>query len=90
MKTILFRVTRENIRKGDAAVKRKGNRSFNCSVARSIHSVPEFKKAIVWPSRVLLWLDRKSVLLPKNARNFISSFDAGKPVKPFSFRLRVP
>lgn len=90
MKTILVRVTREDIRKGDAAVKRKGNRSVTCPVARSIHSVPEFKKAIVWPSRVLLWLDRKSVRLPKNAKNFIARFDSGKPVKPFRFRLRVP
>ena len=63
--------------------------SDSCPIALAItssgfyHVFVEDEK-IEWFSKY----NRRSMIPPKKVRQFIERFDAGKPVRPFSFQLR--
>lgn len=89
MKTIKITVTEADIRKG------KPKRCRACPIYLAARRAG-LKRFIVGLSRLAIWnpkpcstLDTLSEL-PAKAIRFIARFDAGKPVKPFSFNLKLP
>ena len=95
-KTILIKVSEDNIKNG---VRHKG---FSCPVALAIHngcrlptktltSVMVGQHITLTTRRGLgnkIWLDRDRLReSPRSVKRFISRFDDGKPVKPFTFKL---
>lgn len=67
----------------------KRRSSSSCPIAKAIRR--RLKKPIRVGSR-LAWLgtNNTTIGLPMKARDFISRFDGGLKVKPFSFELMVP
>ena len=66
---------------------KRGNRQdcFKCPVARATSRATS-KSA--WVGYFTMGLDgRKARKLPKKVASFVSRFDSGKPVKPFSFEI---
>ena len=86
MKTKTIRVLRRHIKAG------KLGESERCPIALAAKNAG-FKGGRVsdvydgdhW------YLDKdKKIIIPTKAKNFAERFDRGKPVKPFSFKVRVP
>lgn len=82
MKYVTIEVTQEDINKGE----REGG--FHCPIARAAHRAG-FPDAYV-AEREWCPIDLgPAVPLSKRARDFVAAFDAGRPVHPDRFRLRV-
>ena len=83
MNAIKVRVTREHIQRGARGVPSR------CPVAYAVRS-EGFADVVVLDGTVD-WFDPKfhCVTQPRAVRRFIARFDAGKPVKPFTFMLRT-
>ena len=78
----IIKVTKTEIDMGDR------NKATSCPVARGFHAAG-FHGAEVYDSTfVTLCEPKKEIQLPKRVTLFIRRFDAGEPVKPFSFRFR--
>ena len=56
-----------------------------CPIALAILRVTDSEYVRVEYERI--WLDRTLCTPPKKARDFMSAFDDGKTVKPFSFTI---
>lgn len=87
MKTITVRVTKKDIEGGEPGM---GTR---CPIAKAVQKQTNRKCAV--GEDCVLFRDRRSgyreiVSLPARARRFILRFDRDHPVRPFSFKLRVP
>src|SRR6266550_2912069 len=82
MKTILIRITKNDIVKG---------KSMSCYFGplALVLCRSAFKQAEVGNSFFLDWYLRK-IKLPEQAIRFIADFDSKKPVNPFNFKLEVP
>ena len=66
---------------------KRGNRQdcFECPVARAVRRAMS-KSA--WVGYFTMgWDGSKARKLPKKVASFVSRFDSGKPVKPFSFEI---
>jgi hypothetical protein len=91
-KRVLISVLRVDIRKGEP------KNAENCPVARACkRKLPEYDARVEGlasiPQIVLTNSTQKWVAflpMPKTVFNFATSFDAGKPMKPFSFYLSLP
>jgi hypothetical protein len=84
MKTITVRVTKTGIKRG---LRKDGS---SCPIARALHRCG-MKSVSVCHRRIEYgWSLQHEVRAPAKARRFIRRFDAGKPVKPFTFTLRMP
>ena len=86
MKTIRVKVTRRDIDNG------KPRDMDSCPIAKAIHRC-RFRKAEVDNSVIHLrgyYSDGDPLPMPETAKRFVKQFDAGKPVKPFAFTLRIP
>ena len=84
MKKIKVEVTAADIRK---ARRLKGNRSTTCPVALAVQRVTKDPKA--WAGVTFMYTNGKYIPTPKKNSEFILRFDAGKPVKPFSFTISL-
>ncbi len=84
-KYVTVRVTRYFITRG---VKRS---SGSCPIALAGDSATKKMQTFVAREHLKLRHDygEKIMALPKKAQKFIEDFDSGKPVRPFSFRVRV-
>lgn len=82
MSTLKVRVTRDDIRNG------RKNDCARCPVARAVRRLG-YAKIAVCPSEILVNRPTQQTFRnPQKARRFINAFDAGKPVKPFTFMAR--
>lgn len=83
MRTVTIDVTQEDIDAGSP------NRCRSCPVARAVHRATGKPHIVVTRNEILLsgW---GRFPLPAIAAEFISEFDAGRPVSPFSFTLDLP
>lgn len=79
---ITIRVTQDHIDRG-----MEGNINL-CPIAQAIRACTEYPYAWVGSIKWYTSVGGESMMLPRKARRFIKRFDAGKPVKPFSFKLR--
>jgi hypothetical protein len=87
MRTVTVNVTQEDIDRG-----RRGS-CGRCPVARAIRRDARLTNILVDPFYVVVGLATPAfftVHLPRIARRFIEAFDAGRPVRPIAFPLRVP
>lgn len=82
-------VTREDIAKGEAT-RHMTVRPHCCPVARAVQRACEDTELKVWEHGVYRSHGDDIAQLPKKAGNFVVRFDDGKPVKPFTFTLRMP
>jgi hypothetical protein len=61
----------------------------SCPIARALRSiVKDVNGYEVLQDQIQI--RGKIMALPKSARKFIKKFDAGDPVKPFNFRVKLP
>ena len=76
MKTLTVRVLRRHIKEGNIGI-------FNCPILIALREcgfdLDEENGVLKMP-----W-----DLMPKSACRFVAKFDSGKPVSPFSFKLRI-
>ena len=56
----------------------------------AICRVPGLKNFCVAGDKLASLLGDTNIKLPVEAINFVQDFDQGKPVKPFSFFVRIP
>ena len=70
----------------DAGVKRKCDQ---CPIARAVRRVVGADKEVT-VNPVSIYIDGGYWRTPLEASNFISDFDNGHPVVPFSFEVNVP
>lgn len=61
--------------------------SWGCPIAKAISRAMQGEEALVRGTCVDLEYAYEPVSLPRAARKFVRDYDAGKPVKPFSFEL---
>lgn len=80
-----IRVIRDDIRKG----KRKS--LCECPVARALKRQTPFSKITVCSALTFIQSNGGSVVVdaPKAVSDFITKFDLGEPVKPFTFELVI-
>ena len=86
MKAIKVRVTRAMIRAGEPY------RPVACPVALAVCKATGSSHANVGLSIAWGWMGCKWTHVserPASVRDFVKRFDAGKPVKPFTFMLRT-
>jgi hypothetical protein len=83
-KKIRVNVTQQDIEQGW-----RGS-SQACPVARALRRQDELRRWWVGPDYIISELGSREANLPPEARVFISAFDHGYPVAPFSFDLEVP
>jgi len=86
MKTIKIQVTQKDIDNG------KPRDMGYCPIAMAIHRC-RFRKAEVDNSVIHLhgyYSDEDPLPMPQTAKRFVKQFDAEKPVRPFTFSLKVP
>lgn len=79
---ITINVTQEDINAG------KRNACELCPVALSVKRM--FPKRTIYVDTRYIVIDLLGFVIPIEARDFITAFDAGRPVKPFSFPLEIP
>ncbi len=86
MKTITIRVTNKDIVEGRKK-KIMMDSTRNCPIAIAARRAV-ILDVRVFPSHIhaLGW----AITLPKLVQSWIVAFDNDKPVKPFTFRIRVP
>ncbi len=85
MKTIKIIVTKTDIQKG------KRDTSNLCPVAKAIRRCAGLYGIDVYGDELGFGIAlRRLVDLPKKVSKFVERFDFGKPVKPFSFTLKLP
>lgn len=58
-----------------------------CPIAQAVRAIPPFSEARVYTS--VVHAKAKVLQLSRAAQRFIHRFDSKKPVKPFSFNLKV-
>ncbi len=68
-------------------IKKNSHCSYNCPIAMAIKRA--FGNSHVVSVYKNISIDGEIYPTPKSAFKFITDFDAGKPVKPFRFRLRI-
>lgn len=86
MKKIRVKVTKRDIKLG------LREDMTRCPVALALHH-RKFKAANVCYNLISLdglWYRPESIPSPKSVERFVKRFDAGKPVRPFSFTLKIP
>lgn len=76
----------------------KPNRSCQCPIARAVSRslgyAFEHERVVVNPNKILL-LDNIGIIhtrhnVPSEVTDFVTAFDSGEPVAPFSFHLDLP
>lgn len=81
-----------NVTKDDIAEGRRAN-PYKCPIANAVRRITGIRRVRVTTSFVDLspaWFnDVDTVSLPRRAEQFIDHFDNSKPVKPFSFNLKL-
>lgn len=66
------------------------NNCYSCPIALALKPLfPTFAEVGTTVAWFIEQNEYRKVALPEEVRSFISDFDAGKPVKPFSFELEV-
>ena len=87
---VTIQVTQEHIDHG------KAGDCAECPVARAfLGAVPDLQRVAVWDAgcaRADLYfgpVDPVVILLPEVVTDFVSAFDDGRPVSPFSFDVEV-
>ena len=80
--TYKIEVTEEDIRRG------KPQSCCSCPVFRAIARTTG--KAVEVLCKSIALGKEVEAALPEKARKFIEAFDDGRPVKPFTFTLRLP
>ncbi len=81
LKRVKIEVLAKDIRLG------KRNHSKTCAISRAAKR--QFKGKDISTRYVSMSVGEWTYNLPKKASNFISRFDMGKKVKPFSFTMRL-
>ena len=79
-KTIEITVTANDIAKGERF------QSDRCPIARALARVAG--RGRIYVNGTCVWIRDKRYALPSAASNWIYSFDAAFPVKPFAFQLK--
>jgi len=84
MKTIRVDVTARDIATGEPGC------CSRCPVAKAVRRATGIREVEI--STKLLWIGKawKGISLPSVTRRFIFSFDDHQPVRPFSFKLKIP
>lgn len=72
-------VTQQDIDKGEQG------EAKHCPIARALKRATGEQCLVA--SKICFIGDREDIPLPENAQSFVSDFDCGFPVKPFSFDL---
>jgi len=88
-KTIKITVTRADIRKAEEASRRCEPMSYYCPIGQALHKHKGLHDAAVALYEIEYGHNQVAAL-PKKASVFVARFDSGKPVKPFSFLLKLP
>lgn len=63
----------------------KGTKADIISCPINLACITKYPDA--YTGTTIIFLDGKEYFLPKTAQKFIRDFDAGRPVKPFTFKL---
>jgi len=82
MRTRKINVTQIDIKRGDIET------AESCPVARAIARAFHKKVGYACVRSTAIELPSKCVAAPNSVENFVSNFDKGNPVNPFSFTLR--
>jgi len=86
MKTYTIKVTKQDIKVAKTSKKKGCPKAYYCPIAFAVRRR--------WLSAYIIDLSiyidgLEPATLTKRARDFVSNFDAGKPVKPFTFRIKL-
>jgi hypothetical protein len=79
MKTITVNVTKWHISRG------KQSEPNSCPIALAVK-----KYGMTDVGTTSITCKGKEITMPKKAQSFVDRFDYDKPVKPFSFKLKIP
>jgi hypothetical protein len=86
-KPVIIHVTQEDIDHGDRAD------CYSCATALALNralNLDEFSEVHVWFDGFRIGGEGRLIKFPAEVRRFISYLDAGEPVEPFSFVVRIP
>lgn len=89
MKTIKVKVKRKHIKKGNQG------EGGSCPIYWAMHDMGFRKHHVsgdcgIYLSKNAFRDSHGDIRTPKKANKFITDFDAGKPVSPLEFNIRVP